>query len=93
MKQVLSFPNTQLPQRLSRWHASPLSSLGGADSGGQNVYVAQIARHLARHGDQIDVFTRRDDPSLPENVESAGCRVIHVPAGPAESIRKEAMLE
>jgi len=27
-------------------HASPLAGLGGADGGGQNVYVAQVARHL-----------------------------------------------
>ena len=27
-------------------HASPLAVLGGVDSGGQNVYVAQVARHL-----------------------------------------------
>jgi len=73
-------------------HASPLSSLGGADSGGQNVYVAQIAGHLARRGDRVDVFTRRDDPLLPRIVELGGYRVIHVPAGPAEPIRKEDLL-
>jgi D-inositol-3-phosphate glycosyltransferase len=28
-------------------HASPLGVLGGVDAGGQNVYVAQLARHLA----------------------------------------------
>ena len=41
-------------------HASPLACLGGADAGGQNVYVGQLARHLARRGWQVDVFTRRD---------------------------------
>jgi D,D-heptose 1,7-bisphosphate phosphatase len=74
-------------------HASPLGNLGGADSGGQNVYVAQIARHLARRGDRVDVFTRRDDSRLAEIVEWQGCRVIHVPAGPPCAIRKERLLE
>src|SRR2546423_759974 len=43
-------------------HASPLAALGGADGGGQNVYVAWLARHLAAQGHDVDVFTRRDDP-------------------------------
>ena len=74
-------------------HASPLASLGGADSGGQNVYVAQVARHLAAGGHQVDVFTRRDDPHLPEQVAcGSGLRVIHVPAGPAAPVRKEDLL-
>ena len=74
-------------------HASPLAALGGADCGGQNVYVSQLARELAAHGHQVDVFTRRDDPALPMIV--AGCdgmRVIHVPAGPPLAVRKEELL-
>jgi glycosyltransferase involved in cell wall biosynthesis/phosphoheptose isomerase len=74
-------------------HASPLATLGGVDAGGQNVYVAQVARALAALGDRVDVFTRRDDPSLPPTVDFArGVRVIHVPAGPPEPIAKEELL-
>jgi glycosyltransferase involved in cell wall biosynthesis len=74
-------------------HASPLAALGGTDCGGQNVYVSQIARALASHGHAVDVFTRRDDPSLPMVVNACeGVRVIHVPAGPAAAVRKEEML-
>src|SRR4051794_6908876 len=74
-------------------HASPLSALGGVDSGGQNVYVAQIARHLARQGHQVDVFTRRDDATLPTIVELEDrLRVIHVDAGPPCFIAKEELL-
>jgi D-inositol-3-phosphate glycosyltransferase len=74
-------------------HASPLALLGGADAGGQNVYVGQLARQLAALGDQVDVFTRRDAPDLPETVGFApGVRVIHVPAGPSEPIAKEQLL-
>jgi glycosyltransferase involved in cell wall biosynthesis/phosphoheptose isomerase len=75
-------------------HASPLATLGGVDAGGQNVYVAQIARQLAAGGDTVDVFTRRDDADLPEIVDlTAGVRVIHVPAGPPAPIVKERLLE
>src|SRR5262245_4556850 len=74
-------------------HASPLATLGGADSGGQNVYVAQIARHLAASRYQVDILTRRDRADLPSAVLSAdGVRVVHVPAGPAEPVRKEDLL-
>ncbi|HEY2157901.1 MAG TPA: glycosyltransferase, partial [Isosphaeraceae bacterium] len=73
--------------------ASPLALLGGVDAGGQNVYVGQLARLLARLGYEVDVFTRRDRPDLPDFVAWAdGARIIHVPAGPAEPIRKEELL-
>ncbi|HEY9480167.1 MAG TPA: glycosyltransferase family 1 protein [Gemmatimonadaceae bacterium] len=74
-------------------HASPLAALGGADCGGQNVYVSEIARALASYGHAVDVFTRRDDPALPMVVAARdGVRVIHVPAGPATAVRKEELL-
>jgi glycosyltransferase involved in cell wall biosynthesis len=73
-------------------HASPLAALGGVDGGGQNVYVAQIARHLAM-GHEVDILTRLDNPTLPAAVLSAdGFRVVHVPAGPAQPIPKEDLL-
>lgn len=71
-------------------HASPLAILGGVDSGGQNVYVGQLARHMAAIGWEIDVFTRRDGDLLPETAEWVnGVRIIHVPAGPPEPMPKE----
>jgi D-inositol-3-phosphate glycosyltransferase len=74
-------------------HASPLAAAGGIDSGGQNIYVAQVATHLARLGYDVDVFTRRDDAELPEIVEwRPGVRVVHVPAGPPEYVPKEKLL-
>ena len=74
-------------------HASPLAMLGGVDSGGQNVYVGQLARLLQKLGYQVDVFTRRDSPELPDIVAWAdNARIIHVPAGPAAPVRKEEML-
>jgi D-inositol-3-phosphate glycosyltransferase len=74
-------------------HASPLALLGGADGGGQNVYVDQVARHLAASGHEVDILTRRDRDDLPATVELAeGVRVVHVPAGPPSAVRKEALL-
>lgn len=74
-------------------HASPLATLGGVDSGGQNVYVGQLARNLATLGFEIDIFTRRDNALLPETIEwSPGVRVVHVSAGPPRVIAKEELL-
>jgi D-inositol-3-phosphate glycosyltransferase len=74
-------------------HASPLGNLGGADGGGQNVYVAQLAKHLAALGYEVDVFTRRDRRDLPEIVNWIDrVRIINVDAGPVGFVRKEDML-
>lgn len=72
-------------------HASPLASLGGEDAAGQNVYVNEVSSNLARRGYAIDVFTRRDNPDLPQVVEwMPGVRVIHLDAGPANFLPKDA---
>src|SRR5918996_1462700 len=71
-------------------HASPLAALGGADAGGQNVYVGALATALAARGHEIDVYTRRDAAHLPPTVELfPGVTVVHVPAGPTEHIPKD----
>jgi D-inositol-3-phosphate glycosyltransferase len=74
-------------------HASPLATLGGVDSGGQNVYVGQLARHLAARGWHVDVLTRRADRGADRIVPIAdGARVVHIDAGPPERVRKEMLL-
>lgn len=75
-------------------HASPLARPGSRDSGGQNIYVNAVARRLAARGHLVDVFTRRNDPSLPpEQCLGANLRVVNVPAGPAEDLPKELLWE
>lgn len=74
-------------------HASPLAALGGTDAGGQNVYVAQVARRLAAKGHDVDVLTRRDAPQLPAAVDVCpGVRVLHIDAGPVAPVPKEQLL-
>ncbi|GAA4312219.1 glycosyltransferase family 1 protein [Compostibacter hankyongensis] len=74
-------------------HASPLATLGGTDCGGQNVYVGELARHIARLGFDIDIFTRKDDEQLAETVcWIPGVRVIHIKSGPEASVPKEELM-
>ncbi|MFC3897503.1 glycosyltransferase [Lentzea rhizosphaerae] len=57
-------------------HASPL---------GQDLdpHVTGLAAALCRHGHDVTVYHRRDDPDLPDRVRAAhGYDVVHVPAGP-----------
>ena len=74
-------------------HASPLAAPGSIDCGGQNVYVAHLARELAAAGYQVDIFTRRDAIAQRQLVRwHDNIRVVHVPAGPAHYVPKEQML-
>ncbi|MDA0352453.1 MAG: glycosyltransferase [Chloroflexi bacterium] len=70
-------------------HTSPLAPLGGAATGGMNVYVHEVSERLAERGRTIDVFTRRDDPAAPMITEFApGARLIQIEAGPAAPLPK-----
>ena len=74
-------------------HASPLAALGGVDSGGQNVYVAYLARQLAHRGHAVDVFTRRESADTPTIVDwGPRVRIVHVDAGPPRRVPKEQLL-
>jgi D-inositol-3-phosphate glycosyltransferase len=74
-------------------HASPLAYLGGVDTGGQNVYVAQLAKHLADQGHTIDIYTRKEDSTIENVVEwMPNIRVVHIQAGPVKSVPKEELL-
>jgi glycosyltransferase involved in cell wall biosynthesis len=71
-------------------HASPLAVLGGADAGGQNVYVHALAKHLASLGCTVEVSTRRDAPNRPSTISVDEAVTVHeVPAGPARAIPKD----
>lgn len=64
-------------------HGCPNSGPGGKDSGGMNVYLHQVSKELSRKGLNVDIYTRRHDPGIPEVVRLwDGVRVIHIEAGP-----------
>ncbi|HEV7624040.1 MAG TPA: glycosyltransferase [Amnibacterium sp.] len=74
-------------------HASPLAVLGGVDAGGQNVHVAALATALGADGHEVTVYSRRDDPDLPDAVPFApNVTVVPVTAGPAAPVSKDGLL-
>ncbi len=79
------------PQRVAMIsvHSCPLATLGGRETGGMNVYVRELSRHLSEQGIDVDVYTRRQDPCHPTVVGFADrARVIHLSAGPAAPYSK-----
>ena len=84
-------PPTLPPRRVAMIsvHSCPLATLGGRETGGMNVYVRELSRHLSELGIAVDVYTRRQDPCYPTVVDFADqARVIHLSAGPAAPYSK-----
>jgi D-inositol-3-phosphate glycosyltransferase len=77
------------------YHTCPLATLGGKDTGGMNVYVADLTRHLGQMGIHVDVFTRSQDEHVPHVVHSLGYgnRVVHIPSGPEVPLPKPQLAE
>jgi D-inositol-3-phosphate glycosyltransferase len=73
------------------YHTCPLATLGGKDTGGMNVYVRDLARHLGPLGVSVDVFTRSQDEHVPHILHDLGYgnRVVHMPAGPEVPLPKD----
>lgn len=75
-------------------HADPLAKIGSKESGGQNIYVMNLASFLAHAGLEVDVYTRWDRASKKEVVEvQPGFRVIRVKAGPRAYMPRDNFLE
>jgi D-inositol-3-phosphate glycosyltransferase len=88
------YAGCEYPERVAMisMHTSPLATPGLGDAGGLNVYVAELARRLGERGLKVDVFTRRDTPEVPDVVDvHEHTRVIHLDAGPAAYVAKEAL--
>lgn len=66
---------------------------GKPDTGGQVVYVLELARCLARMGYRVDVLTRRfEDQPTSETVDER-VRLLRFPCGGKEFIRKETLCD
>lgn len=75
-------------------HGCPLDQLGSREVGGMQVYVRELSRELGRQGLHVDVFTRKTDPRLARVVPfGERTRVIHLDAGPARRMDKNAVVQ
>lgn len=67
--------------------------LGAVDTGGQVVYVLEMAKKLANFGLKVDVLTRSSSASEWEQVVSNRLRIIGLPCGTVGFIPKEELYE
>jgi len=70
----------------------PIPQLGRTDTGGQVVYVIEMAKAMARHGITVDIYTRwfeKRKQQVDPIPGYPGVRVIRIPAGKWEFVPKE----
>jgi mannosylfructose-phosphate synthase len=67
----------------------PEPILGRTDTGGQVTYVLELAKHLGRLGIDVDIFTRQFEGRERIAPVDDHVRVVRLPCGPDEFIRKE----
>lgn len=63
--------------------------LGAADTGGQVVYVLELAKKLAQLGYDVDIWTRRFEKQPEIDIVNSRVRVIRARCGGQEFIAKE----
>ncbi|ATN33201.1 mannosylfructose-phosphate synthase [Rhizobium sp. ACO-34A] len=63
--------------------------LGAADTGGQVVYVLELAKKLAQLGHKVDIYTRRFEDQPEIDAVDDDVRVIRIPCGGRDFIPKE----
>ncbi|RWD47394.1 glycosyltransferase [Mesorhizobium sp.] len=63
--------------------------LGAADTGGQVVYVLELAKKLAQLGYAVDIWTRRFEDQPPVDEVADGVRILRVGCGGPNFIPKE----
>ncbi len=67
----------------------PEPILGATDTGGQVTYVLELSKHLAELGCKVDIYTRIFEDRTEIDPVTAGVRVVRIPCGSNEFIRKE----
>ena len=73
-------------------YMDPVPRLGTTDTGGQVVYVLELAKAFTRLGIAVDIYTRwfdRERRQIDPLLRHPGARIIRIPAGPWEFIPKE----
>ncbi|HVC93753.1 MAG TPA: glycosyltransferase [Pirellulales bacterium] len=87
----------QFPKRImmisTHGHVSASPEFGRADTGGQVVYVLEVAKQLARAGCQVDILTRRIGGRPQIEPVAAGVRVLAFRCGGEKFIPKEALCD
>jgi mannosylfructose-phosphate synthase len=71
-------------------HPAPL---GKTDTGGQTLYVLQLAKALGAQGIKVDIFVRKFDELSKNEKPWPNVEIIRVPCGPKTFVRKEGLYD
>lgn len=74
-------------------YVAAVPPLGAADTGGQVVYVLELAKKLALLGYQVDIWTRRFEAQPELEHVSERVRIVRMPCGGDAFIGKEYLCE
>lgn len=72
-------------------YVSANPEFGKPDTGGQVVYVLELAKCLARLGYSVDVYTRQFEDQPAKEIINDRVRVLRIPCGVPEFIPKETL--
>ncbi len=74
-------------------YVSAAAELGKTDTGGQVVHVLELSKSLARLGYPVDILTRRFEAQPREERVANGVRILRLPCGGKDFIRKEVLCD
>ena len=67
--------------------------LGKTDTGGQTLYILQLARALGRKGIKVDIVTRQFDNMPAEEALWENVTIVRIPCGKPTFVQKERLYE
>jgi len=82
-------PRPRIAMISTHGYVAATPPLGAVDTGGQVVYVLELSKKLAELGYEVDIWTRRFKNQPEVDVINEHTRVVRVPCGGPEFIRKE----
>ena len=62
--------------------------LGKTDTGGQTIYVLQLAKTLGKKNIKVDIITRQFDNQPPEEVVFENVKIVRIPCGNSHFVQK-----
>lgn len=86
-----SAPPRRIMMISTHGYVSGQPEFGRPDTGGQVVYVLRLSECLARLGYAVDIFTRQFEDQPRIEILGDGLRIVRIPAGGPDFIRKEWM--
>ena len=84
-----SIPRKRIAMISTHGYVAARPPLRAPDTGGQVVYILELAKNLAQFGYKVDIWTRRFEDQPQKDVVDDNVRIVRMPCGGCEFIPKE----